>query len=607
MDDSTAPEPRYRIADLTLDTGQRRLARGADTIPLGKLTYRLLLSLVRAAPNVVSHDRLIDEVWGGRSTSPETVTQRVKLLRDALGDSAEHPRYIGLVRNQGYRLIPPVEILQPADAPAAPPLGRRLALAGAAALAALVASFVWLRAPDTAVAEPVPVAVLPFSDFSPQPEAYFADGMTEALIASLARLEGLAVISRTSAMRYRDTRLTVPEIARELGVDFVIEGSTQLEGDRVLITTQLIDAETDRHLWAERYARDFRDLLKLQGEVARQIADAVGITVSPDEAERLAAGRTVNPETYRAYLRGMYHLNKSTPADIEAGLAYLHRAVDADPGDALAYAGLALGYATYGHGPSPLPDVWPRAKEAAERAIALDPELAEAWAALADVKLYMEWDWAGAEDAFRRASELSPSLAMNRYHHAWYLILFGRWDEADVEHRRAQRLDPLTPLHTLWLGGMYLYQDPGRYREAIAEAERALELQPDNAMALFVLGRAQSAGGLHEQAIETHRRMIALNPQLLWELGLTYATAGRLDDARAVLERVNEEPPNAWTAFGRAMLHAQLGEIDEAFHWLDYSPPHAWVPWVRVDPWLRPKLEHDARFARLLARMGLPH
>lgn len=615
---------RYRFADVVLDVGRRRLTRGSVTIGLGNLTFKLLLTLVRAAPNVVTHDQLIEHVWAGRSTAAETVTQRVKLLRDALSDDADNPRYVGLVRNHGYRLIPPVEVLplessrvsavESSMPPAEPGVARapwrsarRLVMAAVALSILLVSSVVVVRDRQSTVGDAVSIAVLPLANLSGnEGQEYFADGMTEALIANLAKVSALDVISRTSTMRYKHTDKSMSEIARELDVSAVLEGSAQLDGERVHITAQLIDARTDRHLWAETYERELRDVLKLQSEVARTIAERIEVAITPGEAERLAVVRTVDPETYRAYLRGMYHLNKSTPEDIETGLAYLHEAVDRDPGDARAYAGLALGYATFGHGPEPRPDVWPRARAAALRAIALDPSLAEAHAALADVKLYMEWDWQGAEQAFQRANELNPSLAMNHYHYAWYLALFDRWEEAVAEHKRAQQLDPLTPLHVLWLGGLYLYDHLGRYGEALPEAKRALELQPDNPLALLILGMAQAAGGLHEQAIETHQRMVALNPALKWELGLTYAMAGRTQEVRAILDELEAVPATPWTAYGRAMLHAQLGELDEAFEWLDYEPPHAWVPWVRTDPWMRPRLENDPRFLELLERMRLP-
>jgi tetratricopeptide (TPR) repeat protein len=218
----------------------------------------------------------------------------------------------------------------------------------------------------------------------------------------------------------------------------------------------------------------------------------------------------------------------------------------------------------------------------------------------------MLWDWDGAERAFKRANELAPSLAMNHYHYAWYLALFDRWDEAAVEHERARLLDPLTPLHTLWLGGLYLYEDLGRHDDAELAAQRALEIERDNPLALLVLGMAQSAAGKHDAAIETHRRMAELNPDLKWELGLTYVRAGDVASTRAIVEELERRPTTSWTAYGLAMLHAQLGEIDEAFGYLAFEPPHAWLPWIRRDPWLRPVLEKDPRFLELLDRMKLP-
>jgi TolB-like protein/class 3 adenylate cyclase/Tfp pilus assembly protein PilF len=516
----------------------------------------------------------------------------------------------GTVRAYAVRVTGPPDGARARSAKGRGLLGRtRLAYGTLAVLVLAAASTVTalLTLRNTAEARPVTVAVLPLANLSGDAtQEYFADGMTEALITSLARLNSLSVISRTSVMRYKGTTKTVPEIARELGATAIVEGSAQLDGDQVRITAQLIDTATDRHLWADDYDREFQDVLRLQSEIARNIASEIDVTVSPNETRRLASARAVDPETYRAYLRGMYHLSKSTPEDLEQGIAYLHEAVGRDPGDALAQAGLALGYATLGHGPEPQADAWPRARAAALRAIALDPDLAEAHAALADVKLYMEWDWPGAEQAFLRANELNPSLAMNHYHHAWYLALFGRWDEAFAEHKRAQALDPLTPLHTLWLGGLYMYENRGRNDEAITEAERALELQPDNPSALLVLAWAHSAAGRHEFAIETAQRMVELNPTFTWELGLIYSLAGRETEARAILGEIEREQPTSWTAYGRAMLHAQFGELDAAFEALAYEPPHAWVPWVREDPWLRPRLEGDPRFAEMLARMKLP-
>ncbi|MEE9279641.1 MAG: tetratricopeptide repeat protein [Myxococcota bacterium] len=413
------------------------------------------------------------------------------------------------------------------------------------------------------------LAVLPLENLSGDPEQeYFADGMTEALIGDLAKISALRVISRTSVMHYKGERRPLPEIAQELGVDWVIEGTVMREADRVRITTQLIDARSDVHIWSERYDRDLSDVLALQADVARAVAREIKVAVTPTEESRLTNTRRVDPETYEAYLRGMYYLNKSTPEEFQQGLAYLHEAVEKNPGDPLAYAGLALGYATLGHGPAPPLDAWPKAQAAALRALKLDDTLAEAHLALGDAKLYYEWDWAGAEQSLRRALELDPSLAMAHYHYAWHHALFGRLDEAIVEHKRAQELDPLTPLYTAWLGGLYWYG--GQYEEAIAEAEKSLQLDPGFGQGLFVLGAAYAESGMYAEAIAAHQAAAAANPAWRFGLGRSYAMAGRTDEARQILADLSGEEPTPWGAWGLAVLNTALGEKNEAFRWLAY-------------------------------------
>jgi tetratricopeptide (TPR) repeat protein len=289
---------------------------------------------------------------------------------------------------------------------------------------------------------------------------------------------------------------------------------------------------------------------------------------------------------------------------MKEGLAYFHQAVEKNPADPLAYAGLALGYATIGHSAAPTPDAWPRAREAALRALKLDETLAEAHAALADVKLYYEWDWEGAEQAFQRANELNPNLAMNHYHYAWYHALFGRLDEAIEEHKRAQELDPLTPLHTAWLGGLYI--NAGRYDEAIDEARKSLELDPDFPIGWVVLGRVYVAKGMYEEATAAHQKAAAISRDLRWRLGQTYLRAGRRDEALQVLIELEEEEPTPWNALCLARLYTALGEKDEAFRWLAYyEHPHAFFPWfmrhLASGPW-----RDDPRFKDLLRKLNLP-
>jgi len=367
---------------------------------------------------------------------------------------------------------------------------------------------------------------------------------------------------------------------------------------------QLIHAPTDTHLWVESYERDLRNVLALQSEVARAIARQIEITVTPDQEAQLAATRPVNPETYKAYLKGMFHLNKMTPEGTEKGLAYLHQAIEHDPADPLAYAGLAGGYSIIGHGPAPSPEALPRAKAAALKALELDDTLAEAHAVLAEVKLYYDWDWAGAEQAFQRALQLNPNLAEAHAHYAWYLARLGRLDEGLAEMKRAQELDPLEPIYSAFLGQQYW--GAGLYNEAIDEARKSLELNPDFPIGLYVIGVVYATKGMYEEAIAAHQKTHAVAPDWGWGLGHAYALAGRRDEALNALAELGEEyqQRNAW---GVAEIYAALGEKDEAFRWLEagYEYRHNWIPWIGWNPNYEP-LRDDPRFGDLLRRLNFP-
>jgi TolB-like protein/Tfp pilus assembly protein PilF len=477
---------------------------------------------------------------------------------------------------------------------------RRLVVAAVAVVVAVVLGYgvVRVMVPGSAV------AVLPLENLTGDPDQeFFVDGMTEAMITELSKIGSVRVISRRSVLRYRGSDTPISEIAEELGVDGVVEGSVARSGDQVRITAQLVHAGSDAHVWAESYDGDVGNVLILQSNVARDIAREIEVALTPEEEARLAAGRSVNPKTYEAYLKGMFHLNKSGPEDFQKGMAYLHEAVEMNPGDPLAYAGLALGYATLGHGPDPPPDAWPKAREAAERALKLDPMLAEAHAAMADVKTYYEWDWEGAEEAFLRANELNPSLAMNHYHYAWYLYLFSRMDEAIEEHERAQELDPLTPLHTAYLGA--LYRVAGRYEDAEREARKTIEMSEESAFGWHVLGNVLRDAGRFEEAIAAHQRAAEIHPARIAALAKTYVIAGRMEEALEILSELEAQDSSPWLALKLAEIHTLLGNIDEAFRWLAYEPPHAFFPWVRVLPRYEP-LWADPRFQEILNRLGLP-
>ena len=448
------------------------------------------------------------------------------------------------------------------------------------------------------------IAVLPLTNMSDDPEQdYFAIGMTEELITELSKISALRVTSRQSVMRFKDSELSLSEIASMLGVDAIIEGSVFRVGDSVRITTQLIHGATDEHLWADSFDRELKNILIMHSEVARAIAKQIKVTLTPQEETLLANARPVNPETYEAYLKGMYYLDKSDPELFNKGLMYLNEAIENNPGDPLAYTGLAQGYINIGHGPAPPPGVWQKAQAATHVALKLDSTLAEAHASLARVKLYYEWDWPGAEREFERTIELNPSLVKNRYHHAYFLYLMGHMDEAIVEHTLAKELDPLTPLYTAWLGGLYLFD--GQFERAMEEAQNSLALNPNYGEGLLILGGAYLEMGMHEEAIATHEKMVSVAPWWEYALGVTYARTGNISGAEKILAELEEAEATPWGAFTLISLNGALGNLDEAFKWLDYEQPHAWIPWVSVLPWFEP-LRDDPRFKDFLERLNLP-
>lgn len=448
------------------------------------------------------------------------------------------------------------------------------------------------------------LAVLPLANLTGDPEQeYFADGVTDTLINGVAQIGSLKVISRTSVVRYKNTNKPLREIAAELGVDAILEGSMQRAGDNLRVTLQLVDAATDRNIWADDYDYGIADVLRVQSEAVQGVAKELNALLTPEQQTRLSSPRKVNPQVYEAYLRGIYHITQYTEENIDLGLKYLHEAVDIDPAEPLAYAGLAEGYVTIGHAPSPPPETFPRAKAAAEKALALDPTMVEAVSALADVALYYEWDWDKAERLFKQAMELNPSLAMIHYHWAWQLALFNRLDEAIAEHKRARDLDPLRPVHTAWLGGLYNYA--GRYDEAIEEAQKALELNPNYGPSFYVMVQAYSRKGMHEEAIATAQKSIDSSSKYAGPvlLGIAYAHAGRGEEALEIAGRMDVS--RAWFT---AQIYAALGDNDKALNVLEgcYRDRVPVLPWIRVHGGEYDSLRDEPRFKELLTKMNLP-
>jgi len=449
------------------------------------------------------------------------------------------------------------------------------------------------------------IAVLPFENLTGDAEQeYFVDGFTDELIWQLGRIGALRVISLTSVMQYKGVKKPLPEIAHELNVDALVEGTVQQVGDSVSIRVRLIDAlPEERNLWEQTYDRAMTDVFLIYSEVARAISHEIKVKLTSQEETHFAGIGPVDPEAHEAYLKGLFHLRLGTAEGQKKALAYLHQAVEKDPTFAMAYAGLAYVYDSIGHSAMATPDSFPRALAAARSALRLDETLVEGHAAMAMIKTYHEWDWDGAEKSFQRALELNPSEAMTHYHYAWYLALFGRLDEAIVEHKRARELDPLNPLHTAWLGTLYLWK--GQDEEAIEEARKSLELDPDFPIGWLVLGNVYADKGMFEEAIAAHQELVKVAPWWSFALGQTYALAGQRDEARKILAKLEKEEATPFGAWGLAKLYTVLGEKDEAFRWLAYEHPSFALPWVRVSPWFEP-LREDPRFKDLLRRMNLP-
>ena len=485
--------------------------------------------------------------------------------------------------------------------------GRAIAAVGIVAI--LVCSFIAyavLSRRSTSTNQPQirSLVVLPLKNLSGDPaQEYFADGMTDALISDLAKLGSLRVISRTTAMQYKNSSKALPQITQELNVDVVLEGSVIRSGDNVRINVQLIQALPEEHqLWTEKYDRNLRNVMALHSDVANSIAHELKLKLMP--ADQVRTTSTVNPEAYDAYLKGMFYLNQATPEGTTKGLAFINEAVQKDPTNALPYAYLALGYATLGHGPSPPPDAFDLARKAALKALEIDETIAEAHLVLAQLTMYDEktWDWPSADRRLKRAMELNPTLAAADAHYAWYVVLFDRWDEGFAYMKRAQEVDPLAPLWPAWQGSLYWWV--GRSSEAIPECQKSLELNPNFPVALSVLGRAYSDTGRHDEAIATQRKAAAINSAYLWSLGYAYARAGKRTDALRTVEEIKRTQGDRYEL---AVIHAALGDNEEALRSLETSYEQG-----KLSPWVRnlhvfAHLRNDPRFQELLRKMNLPN
>jgi TolB-like protein/Tfp pilus assembly protein PilF len=452
------------------------------------------------------------------------------------------------------------------------------------------------------------LVVLPLANLSGDREQeYFADGMTEALITDLSKISSLKVISRVSSMRYKEEKKTPPQIARELGVDGIVQGSVMQAGNKVRISTQLIYATSDQHLWAESYERDFKDIIGLQGEVAQAIANEIRVQVTPQEQARLATAQPVNTEAYHLYLKGRFFWSKATEEDYRASKKYFDHALEIDPNYALAFSGLAnYFWATDELSPQV---AMPRAKDYALRALAIDDTLSDAHTTLANVKFNADWDWQGAEKQFQRAIQLNPNDAEGHRAYSVFLSAMGRPQQALAEIQTAQHLDPLSLITSSDVGWAYYFAR--RYDLAIEQCQETLELDPNFVGAHDCLGSAYLAKGNYSKAIaECQRATTGSGNDLLRAAGLgrAYALAGRTAKAKEVLQQLHAGSEHRYVPpYFLATVYAALGEMDQAFTWLEkaYDVRDTNLTWLKVDDAVDP-LRSDARFRELFSRIGLP-
>ena len=606
-----------RFDTFEFDRRALELRRGGAKVKLEGQPLRILGMLVERPGELVTREELRKQLWPGNTIVDfeHSINAAMKRLREALGDSAGTPRFIETLPRRGYRFRQTVEPVAGHAVPPNPPIRRyrwqrSLLALGVLAIALVAAGAFYLRDRFLSLGSPsVALAVLPLKNLSGDAsQDYYADGISEALITDLGKIAQLQVLSFQSVSRYRQTPKTLPEIARELKVDAVLEGSMVRSGDRVRITAKLFQAAPERQLFSESYEFDARDVLTVQAEVARGVATRARIRLTPQEEQRLAtAARRVDPEAYEAYLLGRAYFLQYGPETPAKARAYYERAIAKDPTFARAYASLAeLLTGRLGHFPVA---ARLQARQLAEQALALDDSLAEAHAALGRIAL-QEWDWQGAERAFRRAIDVNPSYGVARVWYATHLFCMKRFDEA-VEHaERAQRLEP-TALYVNTMAGM-AYLLAGRVDRARTTWQRVIDLDPRYALASRYMAESYLKEQNYDQVIVILERSLTYTPReplTLGALAHAYARAGRRDEAlkltRDLIRR--EASGEAQPPFAAIWALVGLREYDEAFARMEKAAAgrRARLPWLRVDPWLEP-LHGEPRFDQLLRQMNFP-
>ncbi|HWZ78066.1 MAG TPA: winged helix-turn-helix domain-containing protein [Candidatus Sulfotelmatobacter sp.] len=618
-------EKTKRIFDFghfRLDSAEGVLLADGHPVPLTPKAYETLVALLENSGHILEKDALLKRIWPDTFVEEGTLVQNISTLRKILGEAEEGSAYIETIPRRGYRFVGtvreadfrsgPEEKIVPVPGGRVSRTGIRSSRLSALALAAafllivfLVREWIW---PATGPAQnKAMLAVLPFQNLTgDSQQEYFSNGLTEEMITQLGDLEPnrLGVIARTSAMQYKDTKKSVREVGRELGVDYILEGSVRREGDRVRITAQLIQVKDQTHLWASDYDRNLRDILVLQSDVAGAVAREIKLRLSSNERARLASRPSIDPEAYQLYLKGRYFWNKRSRDGFAEAIGYFQQAIAREPNYAQAYAGLADSYILQGPNDIlPAKQVYPQAREAASKALAIDDSMAEPHASLGFVKLLYDWNPAQAELEFRRAIELDSNYPTGHHWYAYDLAAMGRMDEALREIRRAQELDPLSLIINADVAQILFFAR--RYDEAIAQCQRTIDLDSHFGQAYWYEGLIYEQQGMFDRAIDAFLKQINQQPTDPAKLA-TIRSAYRLSGMKGfwrnrlqLLERQSKE--HYVSPYTFAVIYSRMGDKEKALEALrkGYDERYPSMVFLEFEP-VFDGIRSDPRYAELL-------
>lgn len=622
---------KFGVFEADLDAGE--LTKFGKRLALQDQPFRLLAMLLKRPGEVITREELRASLWPEAVVDfDHGVNKAISKIRDVLGDSAENPRFIQTVARRGYRFLgevtnadtPRAEIGAlgpPAHGPpeppgAAPSEARRRRISAWLLVAVPVAFllvFLLIRFVLSSGSSRPPIrslAVLPLENLSGDPsQEYFADGMTDELITSLAQISALRVISRSSMMTYKHTRKPLAEIARELDVQAVVEGSVLRSGDQVRITAQLIRVPVDEHIWAHSYEGDLRDTLVVQSHVAQAVAEQIRVSLSRTEAVALQGSKPIDVAAYDDYLQGRYYLSQRTGASLRQAIEYLKRSIAIDPGNAEAYSALADTYALSGdweYGIMTPAEAFPLAKAAALEALALDDKLAAAHASMALVLDLYYWDWDAAEKQYVAAINLNPGYATAHHWYAWHLFVLGRNSEAMFEMRKSESLDPFSLIIRSDLAeALYVLH---QFQDSVQQSKKTLALEPNFAVGHYELGENLAQLHQYDAAIGEFKTAIDLTGHLTAfdaNLAYTYALAGQKEAAVKIARQIETRPDlNPSANANIALIYVGLGDLNKAMYWLNQAYDARFNPSVLIRPGFDP-LRSDSRFVELQRRMGL--